>query len=62
MPNHTTYVLDALERMIDAKTPEDLRAVRVIYKSDVIADAYAFLIEEFKARIHELMKGAKSNA
>lgn len=57
MPNHTTYVLDALERMIDAKTPEDLKAVSTIYKSD----AYALLNDEFKVRIHELMKGAKNN-
>ncbi len=57
--NRTTYVLDAAERMIDATTADELKAIRSEFDGDIVADAYDLLGDEVKANIHKIMKGDK---
>ena len=64
MPNRTTYLLDAVERMLDAQTPDDLLTIRKMYKSDIVADAYDMLSNPIRLKLHKLMadKGGDDNA
>lgn len=64
MPNRTTYLLDAVERMLDAQTVDDLLTIRKMYKSDIVADAYDMLTPPFRLKLHKLManKGCEDNA
>lgn len=64
MPNRTTYLLDAVERMLDAQTVDDLLTIRKMYKSDIVADAYDMLSTPIRAKLHRLManKGGEGNA
>jgi hypothetical protein len=63
MPNHTTYVLDAVDTMTEAAdmgvSPESkaiLKSIRKTYKSDVVTDAYELLSEPVRAILHKIME------